>query len=315
VGQPRRLGPVLGLALAPAAVIIMLTTSGVRGAEAAPTLTGEVLVLDPEPQLVACTPGATSYAFSLTGAASGPLDGTYTATVTTTVADGHQVTTIAFDVADGAASGTQTFTSRADGRSACAGPADGQVSTWSGHVAGLPESGTSILSAGARPGQLLDTLTGTPSETPSSTPTPSGAASPSAGPSSPPSASGDPSVPPTDAPSVAPSETPAPVDDSALAFRYDVASAPGAGDPSGSCTVTGGDGGHRVEIICLDVARYRQSGHRVTFSGRATQNGESTPYTIRVVDGVGGRPDSFRIETGAGYLGGGDVTTGGLTVH
>lgn len=85
--------------------------------------------------------------------------------------------------------------------------------------------------------------------------------------------------------------------------------------PTGSCTVTGGTAAAPITIGCLDVTSYKRTGNKATFSGHATQNGVPTTYTIKVVDGVGSDPDSFTIQTGSGYVGGGSLVAGSLRVR
>ena len=79
--------------------------------------------------------------------------------------------------------------------------------------------------------------------------------------------------------------------------------------------MTGGTTDAPVTITCLDVNRYQRTGNKVRFTGHATENGAATTYTIDVVDGVGTDPDSFQIATGTGYVGGGSLVAGSLSVR
>ena len=98
-----------------------------------------------------------------------------------------------------------------------------------------------------------------------------------------------------------------------MSFSYDAK--PGPAGPIGTCQVKGGTAADPVKVRCLDVTRYHRSGTKVRFTGHAIQDGAATSYTITVADGRGTNPDTFLIQTGTGYSGGGSVTAGGLKVR
>ena len=311
--------------LAAATTVAVLATPVSATADGSGGLSGEVLSLDLG-GLNGCAAGASSYSFTATGSATGSVVGPVQATISNSVTDGTQVSTISFSVSGGELQGTQTATGAADQRGgACALPGDGTWS-WSGTIGGSSVTGTGTLVSGG--GQLTDTLsspapepspTGTPSGTPSGTPTDQPSGTPSGTPT------GTPSGTPTGTPSGTPSGTPTgepkpghgtpstqPIDPD-VSFSYDAK--PGPAGPIGTCEVKGGTAADPVKVRCLDVTRYHRSGTKVRFTGHAIQNGVATSYTITVADGRGSNPDKFLIRTGTGYAGGGSVTAGGLKVR
>lgn len=99
-----------------------------------------------------------------------------------------------------------------------------------------------------------------------------------------------------------------------VTFTYTVRKT--ATGPVGHCTVNGGTAEDPVAITCTDVTRYRHRGNHVRFSGHAKVNGAATTYEILVADVAhpGTGHDIFRIETGTGFVGGGELDSGDLTV-
>jgi hypothetical protein len=93
-----------------------------------------------------------------------------------------------------------------------------------------------------------------------------------------------------------------------------VASADDSG-AKGTCSVV--DDTTSTHVKCLDVTAYTQSATHATFSGNATVDGVPTTYRIDVDDGgePGAGTDTFAIQTGTGYTGGGQVTSGNIQVH
>lgn len=113
-------------------------------------------------------------------------------------------------------------------------------------------------------------------------------------------------------PTPEPTTTEAPSD--LVTFTYHVRQT--ADGATGGCKVTAGTAEAPVTISCTDVTRFRRHGHRVTFSGHASVDGATTTYKIDVADlahpGTG--HDVFRIRTGTGFDGGGELDSGDLTV-
>lgn len=270
-------------------------------AEGSGGLDGETLVLPIAGQYDACPAGASSYTFAVEGEAAGPRGGHYVGQVT------HQVegaaVVVVVEATIGTAQGelhlTQTGTADAGPDGACAPLVAGQVLDWTADLAGQEvDSGTTLLSGDLS--ALVAQLTSAPpvaaSPTPSADPTP---ADPSPG------------LPPPD-PSTTHSPGPATVD-ADIAFTYHVVARDG--QTSGSCDVRGGTDVAPVHIVCADVGSYERHGRTVRFSGAATINGESTTYSIQIVDGAGTGEDSFLIRAGDGYVGGGGLTSGDLRVR
>ncbi len=199
------------------------------------------------------------------------------------------------------------------------------------------ESPTPTPSEEPAPSQPPATTPAPPTEPqptdPAPTGDPTGPVSPSATAST--SATATPTEQPTSTPT--PSE-PVPTTIDGLTFSYDVTD--GVAGPTGTCSVTAeapapasadasvaagsdqaastADTGATttpVAISCLSVTKYQRTGSQVRFSGDATQGGKPTSYSITVIDGRGARADSFRIETGSGFVGGGALTGGSLKVR
>ena len=303
--------------LAAATTVAVLATPASATADGSDGLSGELLTLDLS-GLSTCEPGATSHSFTATGDATGPVAGPVEATISTEVADGSRVSTIVFSVNGGELQGTQTASGVADDSGACAPPVDGTWS-WSGTVGAASVTGTGTLVSGD--GVLTDTLTSpappapsptdTPSDTPTDTPTDTPSDTPTDQPTDTPS--GTPTGTPTGEPTPG-DGTPSPQPfDPNVSFSYDAK--PGPAGPIGTCQVTGGTKADPVNVRCLDVTRYHRSGTKVRFTGHAIQDGAATSYTITVADGRGSNPDTFLIQTGTGYSGGGSVTVGGLKVR
>lgn len=303
--------------LAAATTVAVLATPASATADGSDGLSGELLTLDLG-GLSTCEPGATSHSFTATGDATGPVAGPVEATISTDVADGSRVSTIVFSVNGGELQGTQTTSGVADDSGACATPVDGTWS-WSGTVGEASVTGTGTLVSGD--GVLTDTLTSpappapSPTDTPSDTPTDTPSDQPSDTPTDQPTdtPSGTPTGTPTGEPTPG-DGTPSPQPfDPNVSFSYDAK--PGPAGPIGTCQVTGGTKADPVNVRCLDVTRYHRSGTKVRFTGHAIQDGAATSYTITVADGRGSNPDTFLIQTGTGYSGGGSVTVGGLKVR
>src|SRR4029079_3119117 len=115
--------------LAAATTIAVLATPVSATADGSGGLSGEVLSLDLG-GLNGCAAGASSYSFTATGSATGSVVGPVQATISNSVTDGTQVSTISFSVSGGELQGTQTATGAADQRGgACALPGDGTTSS------------------------------------------------------------------------------------------------------------------------------------------------------------------------------------------
>src|SRR5438067_735428 len=83
----------------------------------------------------------------------------------------------------------------------------------------------------------------------------------------------------------------------------------------GECTVI--DHASNTMIKCLDASTMVQTPTHATFFGRATVNGVETTYRIDVDDNgePGAGRDTFKIQTGSGYIAGGVLTRGDIQVH
>jgi len=304
-----------GSLLVSAAVLLLTAPVGAAVAAAPPSpLTGETLSLDATDAFSDCHPGAASYTFTLAGTATGPYPGTYDATATTSVADSQRVTQISFAMTSplGQVTGTQTLTAPTGGEGVCAGFQDVQTSTYTATIrttAGVvDDNGSNTLTAGAVPAQFLDSFTSTPASPPTPTPTPTPQTTPI------PSPTPTPTATPAPTPWGVPTTRPASASPDLVTFSYEVRQT--ATGPVGHCRVDGGTAKAPVAIICTDVTRYRHHGNNVRFSGHAKVNGEATSYLITVVDKAhpGTGHDIFRIRTGTGFVGGGELDSGDLTV-
>ena len=85
----------------------------------------------------------------------------------------------------------------------------------------------------------------------------------------------------------------------------------------GNCTVVDPHPATNTKIRCLDVTSLVRTASHATFFGNGTINGVSTTYRINVDDlgepGVG--HDTFKIQTGSGYVVGGALTNGNIQIH
>jgi Bacterial Ig-like domain (group 1) len=84
---------------------------------------------------------------------------------------------------------------------------------------------------------------------------------------------------------------------------------------SGNCNVIDHD--KQIHIKCIDVTNLVVVGRHATFFGTADQDGTSTDFRIDVDDLAtpGSGMDTFKIQTGAGYVAGGFLTAGNIQIH
>jgi len=83
----------------------------------------------------------------------------------------------------------------------------------------------------------------------------------------------------------------------------------------GNCNVIDHEKG--IQIKCADVLSLVVVGQHATFFGTADQNGISTDFRIDVDDLAtpGNGLDTFKIQTGAGYVAAGPLTAGNIQIH
>lgn len=84
---------------------------------------------------------------------------------------------------------------------------------------------------------------------------------------------------------------------------------------TGNCNVIDHEKG--IHIKCTDVTNVVVVGQHATFFGTAEQNGTSTDFRIDVDDLAtpGNGLDTFKVQTGAGYVAGGTLTSGNIVIH
>ena len=275
-------------------------------------LNDETLVLPLAGRYDACPPGTTSHSFTLEGEATGPWSGHYLAQVSAQV-DGSSLVRVVeatISTSDGDLRLTQTAVAGLGPAGACAPLEPGEVLTWTAEVPGQgADSGTAVLTG--EPTGVVDQLTSTAPEDSGS---PSADASPAGDPMP------GPTVPSPTGSTASPTPQPGPPPDPTsvdrdVAFRYRVEAR--AGRLTGTCDVQGGTEPAPVHVVCTDVRTYERHGHALAFSGTATLNGRATTYAIRIIDnpGRGAGRDSFLIRAGYDYVGGGELTSGGLRVR
>lgn len=289
----------LALPLAVAALFLLSAPAATAraGSDITTSLDGESVTLSTAPATT-CDPSAETHTDHLTGQATGPFEATYDATMTTTVSGNQRTTVVTFSIGP-QVTGNQTVTAPADDQGPCAELVGtlqyyALIGTTADHgtttVLSEPGDGV-VLSFVGDPGP-------TPAPSPSTSPTPSPATSPS------PSATSSPTAAAPSSGAVTP-----------LTFEYDARLEPDGGY-AGGCTVTDGSGSEPVRIVCTDITGYHESDYHVRFTGGATINGTPTTYRIDVTDGaLTHQPDVFRIATGTGFVGGGELTGGNLEVN
>jgi hypothetical protein len=83
----------------------------------------------------------------------------------------------------------------------------------------------------------------------------------------------------------------------------------------GNCNVIDHD--KRIHIKCDNVQALVVAGTHATFFGQADQDGVTTNYRIDVDDlaNPGAGMDTFKIQTDKGYIAGGFLTAGNITIH
>jgi Bacterial Ig-like domain (group 1) len=83
----------------------------------------------------------------------------------------------------------------------------------------------------------------------------------------------------------------------------------------GNCNVIDHD--KRIHIKCENVQALVVAGTHATFFGQADQDGVTTNYRIDVDDlaDPGAGMDTFKIQTDQGYIAGGFLTAGNITIH
>jgi hypothetical protein len=100
-----------------------------------------------------------------------------------------------------------------------------------------------------------------------------------------------------------------------IAFGFNAKAASPTTPVSGNCSAV--DPSVDVQLRCLSVTSIVVSGTHATIFGTADQNGVRTTYRIDVDDVAepGKGRDTFRLQTAAGYTGGGVITSGNIQVR